>query len=80
MLTQHGCQNRYLRNREAVLALWLVAAAAVTVFGTGRDAMRVNAAGGLSSLIGFSRAQSAEPLLLHAFMCAVRALYPPLLT
>ena len=62
---------RYLRNRELVLGTYLVLNAAVTAYGPHMEALEVHSQSSLASLVWFSRAQSAEPLMLKGILFAV---------
>ena len=64
-----GC--RYLRNRELVLGTYLMLSAAVTAYGPHRDTLELHPQSPLASLVWFSRAQSAEPLMLKGILFAV---------
>ena len=64
-----GC--RYLRNRELVLGTYLVLSAAVTAYGSHRETLQLESHSALASLVWFSRAQSAEPLMLKSIIFAV---------
>ena len=63
---------RYLRNRELVLATYLVLSAAVTAYRAHRETLPLEPQSALASLVWFSRAQSAEPLMLKSIIFAVR--------
>ena len=63
--------RRYLRNRELVLGTYLVLSAAVTAYGPLSDTLELHSQSSLASLVWFSRAQSAEPLMLKGILFAV---------
>ena len=69
-----GC--RYLRNRELVLGTYLVLSAAVTAYSSHRETLQLEPQSALASLVWFSRAQSAEPLMLKSIIFAVSLLSP----
>ena len=66
---------RYLRNRELVLGTYLVLSAAVTAYSSYRDTLQLESQSALASLVWFSRAHSAEPLMLKSIIFAVRPLH-----
>ena len=65
---------RYLRNRELVLGTYLVLSAAVTAYTSHSEAVQLESQSALASLVWFSRAQSAEPLMLKSIIFAVSPL------
>ena len=63
---------RYLRNRELVLGIYLAVSAVVTVYSPHREASQPESQSALASLVWFSCAQSAEPIMLKGVLFAVR--------
>ena len=63
--------SRYLRNRELILGTYMVLSAAATAYGPHREALEMHSQSSLASLVWFSRAQCAEPLMLKGILFAV---------
>ena len=63
---------RYLRNRELVLGMYLAVSAVATVYSPHREALQPESQSALASLVWFSCAQSAEPIMLKGILIAVR--------